>query len=73
MPALFCTHAPRQRLAFAQRRTFLEWTPVNNRDFLTNWTKNDQLIDWVLDRMKLLEVCACRWIDSYFILFSVAP
>jgi hypothetical protein len=44
------------RLATSQRRTFLEWTPVNNREFLANWTKNQVLVNWVLDRMNLLEV-----------------
>jgi hypothetical protein len=45
-----------QTLSVAQRRTFLEWSPVNNREYLKKWTDNTTLTDWVLDRMKLLEV-----------------
>eukprot|EP00455_Lapot_gusevi_P000438 TRINITY_DN101_c0_g1_i3.p1 TRINITY_DN101_c0_g1~~TRINITY_DN101_c0_g1_i3.p1 ORF type:complete len:642 (-),score=301.93 TRINITY_DN101_c0_g1_i3:222-2147(-) len=54
----------RSVLPTLQKRTFLEWTPVNNREYLKSWTSNETLIDWVLDRMKLLEPSRVHLVDG---------
>ena len=36
-------------------RKYNEWSPVNNKLNIQKWTNNEVLIEWIIDRIKLLE------------------